>query len=56
MLPQRRIVELDNGTKVPIIKDAITKTKTKMKIPEAQIYENQTPMSANNIFRSKLEP
>lgn len=39
--PGHRVVELDDGTTVLIIRDSITRSKTKKLIPEAQIYEKE---------------
>lgn len=48
--PRRHVVKLDDDITVPIIRDAITKTKNKVTIQETQIYAKQTRRSTDKMF------
>lgn len=50
---RQHIVELDDGTKVHIIRDEITKSNTKIPIPEAKIYAKQTRRTTDRLFKRK---
>lgn len=53
------VIELDDGTTVTIIRDAVTRSRTKVPIRKKQVYAKQTRRSTDRIFTSKnkrLEP
>lgn len=54
--PWRHTVEVDDGMTFLIIRDALTKTKTKVQIPKAQIHAKQTKRSTDRIFTIKKTP
>lgn len=53
ILPRRGVVKRSEAIIVPIITDAVTRNKTKVKLPEAQLYAKQTTTYTHSIFESK---
>lgn len=48
--PKRLLIKRDNGSTIPIIREAVTLGKTKVPIPEVQVYAKQIIPPNDRIF------